>query len=192
MKATWQPLDTCDNLWSVRFGLAVATGCMTLIAMVSSSAAYASCATEAMVSPYAFIGTVISTEKADRIATVITDSGRQVKVLGTPDTGWFSKSFSSTDRRYAVAGRYEFHPINAESPYRDNSCTATHQLAGPRLRPLEPTAEFLPAWLPVDEQAGPVGYLLFFGPVAAATALLIFVGRKVFRRLTTHGAHNGD
>jgi hypothetical protein len=54
------------------------------------------------VSPYAFIGTVISTEKDDRIATVITDGGRQVIVLGTPDTSWFSKSFSSADRRFAV------------------------------------------------------------------------------------------
>ena len=192
MKAMWQRLETCDSLWSVGFRLAVATGCLTLAAVVSSSAAYASCATEAMASPYAFIGTVISTEKDDRIATVITDSGRQVKVLGTPDTSWFSKSYTSVDRRYAVAGRYEFHPINAESPYQDDRCTATHQLAGPRLRPLEPTTDLLPAWLPVDEQAGFVGYLLFFGPVTAATALLIFVGRKAFRLLTTHGPHNGD
>jgi hypothetical protein len=68
----------------------------------------------------------------------------------------------------------------------------THQLAGPRLRPLEPTTDFLPAWLPIDEQAGFVGYLLFFGPVAAATALLIFVGRKAVRRFATHRPHNGD
>jgi hypothetical protein len=148
----------------------VAAGCMTLTGVISAPAAHASCATEAMVSPYAFIGTVISTEKDDRIATVITDGGRQVIVLGTPDTSWFSKSFSSADRLFAVAGRYEFHPINAESPYRDDDCTATHQLAGPRLRPLEPTTDFLPAWLPIDEQAGFVGHLLFFGPVAAATA----------------------
>jgi hypothetical protein len=145
-----------------------------------------------MASAYAFIGTVISTEKDDRIATVITDSGRQVKVIGTPYTSWFSKSYTSVDRRYAVAGRYQFHPINAESPYQDDRCTATHQLAGPIRRPLEPTTDRLPAWLPVDEQAGFVGYLLFFGPVTAAMALLIFVGRKAFRRLTTHGPHNGD
>jgi hypothetical protein len=57
---------------------------------------------------------------------------------------------------------------------------------------LEPTTDFLPAWLPIDEQAGFVGYLLFFGPVAAATALLIFVGRKAVRRFATHRPHNGD
>jgi hypothetical protein len=152
MKAMCQRLETCDSLWSVGFRLAVATGCLTLAAVVSSSAAYASYATEAMASPYALIGTVISTEKDDRIATVITDSGRQVKVLGTPDTSWFSKSYTSVDRRYAVAGRYEFHPINAESPYQDDICTATHQLAGPRLRPLEPTTDLLPAWLPTSKQ----------------------------------------
>ena len=74
----------------------------------------------------------------------------------------------------------------------DNRCTATHQLAGPRLRPLEPTKEFLPGWLPVDEQAGLVGYLMFFGPVAAAMALLIFAGRQVSRRFTTHSSRNSD
>ena len=61
----------------------VATGCLILTAVTNAPAAYASCRTEGMVSPYAFIGTVISTAKEDRVATVITDSGRQVKVLGT-------------------------------------------------------------------------------------------------------------
>ena len=31
-----------------------------------------------------------------------------------------------------------------------------------------------------------MGYLVFFGPVAAAMALLIFAGREVSRRFTTH------
>jgi hypothetical protein len=52
-------------------------------AVASGPPAYASCATEAMVSPYAFVGTVISTERKDHIATVITDSGQRVTVLGT-------------------------------------------------------------------------------------------------------------
>ena len=152
-------------------------------AVGGAPAAYASCATEAKVSPYAFIGTVISTKKKDRVATVITDNGQRVTVRGT-ESG-FPESFGSTDRRYALGGRYEFHPINAESPYRDNTCTATRQLAGPRLRPLEPAKEFLPGWLPVDEQAGLVGYLLFFGPIAAGVALLIVVGRKILKRRFT-------
>jgi hypothetical protein len=116
----------------------VATGCLLLTGLIAPGA-YAWCA-QAEPSPYAFVGTVIDTKKQDRIATVITDSGRQVKVVGTPDGSWFSRSFTSVDRRYALGGRYEFHPINADSPYRDDRCTATHQLAGPRLRPVA-TAE---------------------------------------------------
>jgi hypothetical protein len=161
--------------------LVVAAGCLLLAGFVVPGA-YASCAAEASASPYAFVGTVIETGKQDRVATVITDGGQQVKVVGTPNGSWFSRSSSSTDRRYALGGRYEFHPVNAESPYQDNRCTATRQLAGPRLRPLQPPNDFLPDWLPVDEQAGPIGYLMFFGPVAAAMALLIVVGHKVFRR----------
>jgi hypothetical protein len=151
-------------------------------AVASGPPPYASCATEAMVSPYAFVGTVISTERKDHIATVITDSGQRVTVLGTE--GGFPESFRSTDRRYALGGLYEFHPLNGESPYRDEICTATQQLAGPRLRPLPPPNDFLPDWLPIDEQAGFVGYLLFFGPVAAGVVLLILAGRKVFQRFT--------
>jgi hypothetical protein len=62
----------------------------------------------------------------DHVATVITDSGQRVTVLGTE--GGFPESFRSTDRRYALGGRCEFHPLDGESPYRDNICTATQQL----------------------------------------------------------------
>jgi hypothetical protein len=82
--------------------------------------------TEAKVSPDAFVGTVINTQKHDRVATVITDGGRRVTVIGSLVPGSFLETFGSTDRRYAVGGRYEFHPINSESPYLDNTCTATH------------------------------------------------------------------
>jgi hypothetical protein len=169
----------------VRFPTHVLVTVLIVGVLGGAPAAHASCATEAQVSPYAFIGTVISTEKKDRVATVITDNGQRVTVLGTQGTSWFSESYSSSDRRYALGGRYEFHPLNAESPYRDNRCTATHQLAGPPLRPLEPAKEFLPGWLPVDEQAGLVGYLLFFGPIAAGVVLLIVVGRKALKRRFT-------
>jgi hypothetical protein len=50
---------------------------------------------------------------------------------------------------------------------------------------LEPVQEFLPSWLPADEQAGLVGYLLFFGPIAAGVVLVILVGRKVLKRRST-------
>ena len=122
----------------------ITAGLLMAAAIAAGPPAYASCRTEAKVSPYAFMGTVISTEKEDHIATVITDSGQRVTVLGTEDASWFLKSFSSTDRRYALGGRYEFHPINADAPYRDNICTATQQLAGPRLRPMPPPNDLLP------------------------------------------------
>ena len=173
------------RLCFVRSRLVLAAVLLFAAAVAGALPAYASCVTDAPeASPYAFIGTVIGTERKDRIAMVITDNGERVTVLGTQGGSWFSESFSSTDRRYALGGRYEFHPLNAESPYRDNRCTATQQLAGPRLRPLPPPNDFLPDWLPVDEQAGLVGYLLFFGPVAAGVVLLVVVGRKAHRRFT--------
>ncbi len=106
-----------------------------------------------------------------------TDEGRGVTVLGTIDDSWFVESSSSVDRRYALGGRYEFHPTNASDPYRDNACTATHKIAGPGPQPPEPSREGLPGWLPVDEQAGPVGYVLFFGPVVTAALGLALLAR---------------
>jgi hypothetical protein len=37
---------------------------------------------------------------------------------------------TSVDRAFQVGGRYEFHPLNAAGPYRDNACTATHLIGG--------------------------------------------------------------
>lgn len=97
-------------------------------------------------------------------------------VRGTQDTSGFGNSYSPVDRRYALGGRYEFHPRNGASPYSDNACTATRQISGPPLSTVpEPRAAegTLPAWLPVDEQAGAVGYVIFFAPLAVA-ALTVF------------------
>jgi hypothetical protein len=33
------------------------------------------------------------------------------------------------DRQYVVGARYEFHPLNGESLYQDNACTASWQIA---------------------------------------------------------------
>jgi hypothetical protein len=162
--------------------LMLVVGTMTVAVLVMPPAANASCAGSPAESPHAFVGTVINTSEENRIATVITDDGRRVTVLGTEDTSWLSESFSSIDRRYALGARYAFHPTNATTPYRDNTCTATHNLAGPDLQPLEPSKEFLPGWLPVDEQAGPIGYALFFGPVLAGAVGLAFLARWVRRR----------
>jgi hypothetical protein len=158
-------------------------GLMAAATLAAASAANASCAGPPAESPHAFVGTVIETRGEDRIATVITDEGRRVTVLGTTDDSWFVESSSSVDRRYALGGRYEFHPTNASDPYRDNACTATHKIAGPGPQPLEPSREILPGWLPVDEQAGPVGYVLFFGLVVAGALGLALLAQFAWRRL---------
>ncbi len=170
-----------------RVGPRVARLVLTVALMIAGTiaaapVANASCARPPIESPHAFVGTVIDTREEDRIAIVITDEGRRVTVLGTRDDSRFVESFSSVDRRYALGGRYEFHPTNASNPYRDNACTATHKMAGPGLQPLEPSRELLPGWLPVDEQAGPVGYVLFLGSVAAAALALALLARFTSRR----------
>lgn len=159
--------------------------CAWTLGVLGTAPAAASCATDSPEpSPNAFVGTVIATSKGDRVAEVVTDEGATVTVRGTESTSWFSNSYSSVDRRYALGGRYEFHPVNDDSPYSDNDCTATRQISGPPLSAFpEPRARegFLPEWLPVDEQAGPLGYLLFFGPVAVVGVALFAVARRFVR-----------
>jgi hypothetical protein len=140
-----------------------------------STAAVGSCAGPPSPSPHAFTATVVDTEAAGRVATVVTDDGETLTVTGAEDRG----SVTSVDRQYAVGGRYEFHPINSEAPYRDNACTATRQLSGPTAQGA-PSAGLLPGWLPVDEQAGPAGLALFFGPLLAGA--LVVVGLVVRAR----------
>jgi hypothetical protein len=149
-------------------------------ALAAAPAANASCAEPPAESAHAFVGTVIDTRADDRVAAVITDDGRRVTVLGASDDNPYG-SFSSVDRRYTSGARYEFHPINASDPYRDNACTATHEVTGPGPQPLEPGSD-MPGWLPVDEQAGPVGYVLFFGPLVGAALGLALLGRFLWRR----------
>jgi hypothetical protein len=88
--------------------------------------AVGSCAETQIRSPYAFTGVVVSTRSQGRVATVRTDTGATVQVLGTPETNSVA---TSVDRTYQVGGRYEFHPINSSSPYQDNACTFTHLLS---------------------------------------------------------------
>lgn len=132
----------------------------------TGSTAHASCAGPPEPSPYAFEGTVIATEDDGRTAAVITADGTEVIVRGgSPD------AMSSVDRRYAVGALYEFHPNNDASPYEDNACTATERIWGPRPAPLERGRDRLPGWLPVDEDAGPVGYAPLIGTVLVVAAL---------------------
>ena len=98
---------------------------LTAPAALGASAAYASCALPPVQSPHAFTGTVLSVESDGRVATVRTDDGRTVTAIGGPGE---PNTMTSVDRTYQVGVRYEFHPLNGRSPYRDNACTATHRL----------------------------------------------------------------
>jgi hypothetical protein len=99
--------------------------CVGLIvsALAITSPAQASCAPQAPPSPHVFTGLVVATRLSDRVATVRLDSGETVEVQGTVVTQ--ENEATSADRSYKVGGRYEFHPLNASSPYSDNACTQT-------------------------------------------------------------------
>jgi hypothetical protein len=94
------------------------------IVAATGGPAVASCVPPPVTSSHAFTGTVVLTVAEGRITYVVTDGGRVVEVRGTPDPS----VVTSVDRTYRVGWRYEFHPLNASSPYEDNACTATHEL----------------------------------------------------------------
>ena len=94
----------------------------------------------------------------DRIATVRTDDGRTVEVRGGS-----SRSVSPVDRIYKPGGRYEFHPLDASSPFQDNACTATRLLS---VGPVPPSA-----------QTSTDGWI-----AGVAAALLVLVGATSARR----------
>lgn len=64
-------------------------------------------------SPYRFTGTVTEVENADRTATVVTDEGRTVTVIGSEAS---PNAASTVGRTYQIGVRYEFHPLNTASP----------------------------------------------------------------------------
>jgi hypothetical protein len=94
--------------------------------LMTATPARASCVLPARVSSYRFTGTVTSVEHGGRTATVRTDDGRTVTVNG--GGGDRPEVVTSVDRTYEKGARYEFHPLNDASPYRDNACTATHRI----------------------------------------------------------------
>jgi hypothetical protein len=100
----------------------------------ATAEASASCVASPPASPWAFTGTVVSTEHDGRVAAVRTDDGRRVEVVGTSSVS----GFTSVDRDFEIGARYEFHPANSTSPYEDNICTRTHLISSP---PTEPTTE---------------------------------------------------
>lgn len=111
----------------------------TIVATAAPAAA--GCIGSPPPSPHAFTGTVLTTRLDGHVATVRTASGAVVIVRGTVGTG--RRGFTTVDRHYKVGKSYEFHPVNARSPFRDNICTATHRIPGGNLAEdlLEPPAE---------------------------------------------------
>ncbi|GAA4979155.1 hypothetical protein WHI96_03885 [Pseudonocardia tropica] len=101
-------------------------------------AATASCVPDPRRSEDAFTGTVASTSTDGRVAQVRTDDGRDVQVVGSPTPR--PNTATSVDRSYATGTRYEFHPLNPASPYEDDLCTATHEVAAAFAAPPGPPA----------------------------------------------------
>lgn len=112
-----------------RVAVAVSMLLITPAALVATAApAAAGCVGPPQRSPYAFTGTVVETRYRGSEATVRTDSGALVVVRGYVRRD--PLLLSTVGRRFREGGRYEFHPINARSPFRDNACTATHRIRG--------------------------------------------------------------
>jgi hypothetical protein len=116
--------------FSRALALGICTGLFLAVGFATGTPANASCMPTPRVSDYRFTGTVTQVGDDGRTAAVRTDDGRTVTVHGSPADG--PNVRTSVDRTYQVGVRYEFHPLNATSPYQDNACTATH--------PIEPAA----------------------------------------------------
>jgi len=137
--------------------------------------AQASCFGTARVSAHKFTGTVTATSNNGRTATVRTDDGKTVTVIGSEVTE--PNAFTTVDRSFEAGTRYEFHPVNDTDPYRDNACTATHAIGAGAEQPGTPGSKIsivLP-WLGV-------------GVVAAALVIAGMVLRVRRRRIQHAGA----
>lgn len=92
--------------------------------VLTGTSAFGSCVTRQR-SADAFTGTVLNVTSDGKVATVRTEDGSTVTVIGGSRR---SAVVTTVDRTYQVGVSYEFHPLNHQSPYRDNICTATHVL----------------------------------------------------------------
>jgi len=146
--------------------------------IVMAGPAAASCAMPAKVSPYRFAGVVLATDNDGRTATVRNDEGRTVTVVGAeggPGT------VTSVDRTYRVNMRYEFHPLNNASPYRDNACTATRELG------VQPAPNATGEGGPSGPADAPRGWLLPGAVLAAGLALGVALVRRAASRRRSAG-----
>jgi hypothetical protein len=160
-------------------------------ALLTAVPASAKCVANPSASAHRFTGTVIAVQRAGRLAEVQTDDGRTVMVSGTPAEADPPGGVAATsvDRVFAVGARYEFHPINSASPYQDNACTATRQLAVAVASPVAaqsqlPARAQLVAAADVDDGAG-IGLMLLG---AAGTAMILLaVGLVMWARFRLGG-----
>lgn len=104
----------------------VLAGVSATVAALTAAPAYASCMGTPPPAKTVFTGTVTSTSHGGRQAMVRTTDGRTVTVNGTPD---LDAAATSVDRTFQEGATYEFHVLNETSPYEDNACTATKQIA---------------------------------------------------------------
>lgn len=103
-----------------------------LALLLPAGAAVAACAAAPSSSPSRFTGLVTQLKDGGTLAVVRRDDGATVVVRG--GTG--------EDRRtFETGARYEFHPFNATSPYDDNGCSATRQIAPPDENAVEATGQ---------------------------------------------------
>jgi hypothetical protein len=142
--------------------------------LATATPAAASCALPPKESSHRFTGLVLATDDDGRTATVRTQDGRVVTVIGAEGG---PGAVTSVDRTYRASVRYDFHPLNDVSPYRDNACTATREL-GPTGVAHRDTGGAFPGWLP----DGPVGWLGLGAVLVALFALGAAVLRHGVRR----------
>ncbi|MDQ1626083.1 MAG: hypothetical protein QOJ49_1581 [Actinomycetota bacterium] len=105
-----------------------APAAVLLLVLLPVRPAAAACPEPASASAYRFTGSVDRVQQHGQVAFVTISDGRQVEVDGRA-------SGSAGARTFLVGQSYEFHPVNTSAPFRDNACTATHELRDSRFTP---------------------------------------------------------
>lgn len=167
----------------------LAVGLFLSANVLGAPSASASCMMPPLKSADTFVGTVVSVEQQGKIATVRTQDGEMVTVIGGPGAG---SVVSSVDRHYVTGTTYEFHPLNRQDPYRDNACTATHPLGGHQAASPTPNgaAEVSPIFSRTDNasnappQTDSMSRSLILGGVIGLATLGIAAGLVAWRRRT--------
>ncbi len=160
--------------------LVIIAGLATAASLLGAAPAQASCMQPPLTSPYHFTGTVTMVSNIGRTATVRTDDGRTVTVLGSDADE--PNAATSVDRTYRAGAKYEFHPLNDTSPYQDNACTATHLIGANSPDPSGPAAAG-----GNDTASGEPSTSLWLA-ISAAAILLTGTGLWLLRRRTSSSA----